>query len=105
VTPRLVELALFSFALPLGVWGLWRAVKRDHTWIAGAGVAIAVCLFTIVTTLRGRTLMGGGHYGVDHRRPIETTTTADIALAIMAAAVGVLAIWGITVLERRRRDG
>jgi hypothetical protein len=102
VSARLVELAIFSFLLPVGVWGLWRALRRDRTWIAGAAIFTALCVLTIVLTLQGHTLMGGGDYGVDHRRAEEDTTAGDVVLAVVSLAVGVALVWGGTLLARRR---
>jgi hypothetical protein len=105
VSARLVELAIFSFLLPVGVWGLLRALRRDRTWIAGAAIFTGLCVLSIVLTLQGHTLMGGGGYGVDHRRQDEDTTAGDVVLAAACVVVGVLAIWGVRTAARRRHDG
>lgn len=106
MSARLGELLIFSFFLPISLWGVVQAFRRDRTWIAGALVAVAACVFTIVTTVRGYTLMGGGNYGVDHRVARTPASTADVVLAIAAALVPV-ALWlGLRgrVRENRLRD-
>lgn len=106
MSARLAELLTFSFLLPIGVWGLVQAFRRDRTWIAGALVFVAGCLFSIVMNLRGYTLMGGGNYGVDHRVARTPASTGDVVLAIVAALVPV-ALWlGLRgrVRDRRLRD-
>jgi hypothetical protein len=89
VSARLSELVIFSFLLPIGLWGVVQAFRRDRTWIAGALVFVAACVFSIVTNLRGYTLMGGGNYGIDHRVARTPASTGDVILAIVAALVPV----------------
>jgi hypothetical protein len=103
VTARLGELLTFSFLLPIGIWGLVRAFRRDRTWIAGAAVFTAACMVSIVVTLRGHTLMGGGHYGVDSRVRRTPADTGDIVLAVVAALLPVGA-WLVVRARRRRRQ-
>ncbi|MGY2875592.1 hypothetical protein ACVW00_002782 [Marmoricola sp. URHA0025 HA25] len=100
MSARVSELLIFSFLLPVGPWGVVRALRRDRTWVAAAVVWTAACVFSIVTTLRGYTLMGGGHYGIDHRRPREVTTAGQVVLAVLAALLPVVA-W-LVVRARRR---
>ena len=102
MSASLSELLIFSFLLPIGVWGVVQAFRRDRTWIAGALVFVAGCLFSIVTSLRGYTLMGGGHYGVDHRVPRTPATTGDVLLAVAVALVPV-GFW--LGFRARSRDG
>lgn len=89
MSARLLELLTFSFFLPISLWGVVRAFRRDRTWIAGALAAVGLCVLTIVVTLRGYTLMGGGNYGVDHRVARTPASTGDVVLAIVAALVPV----------------
>lgn len=103
MSARVWELVIFSFLLPVSLWGLVQAFRRDRTWIGGALVGVIACTVTIVVTLRGHALMGGGHYGVDHRRAREVTTTGDVVLAVVAALVPVLA-WLWIRARRRRRE-
>jgi hypothetical protein len=103
VSARLSELVIFSFLLPISVWGIVQAFRRDRTWIAGAFVAVGMCVLSIVVTLRGYTLMGGGHYGIDPRIPRSPATTGDVVLAVVAALVPVVA-W-LAFRSVRRRSG
>jgi hypothetical protein len=103
VSARVTELVVFSFLLPIGVGGVIQAFRRDRTWIAGTLVFTAACIFTIVVTLNGNTLMGGGHYGVDHRRDREVTSASDVVLAVVAALLPVAA-WLLLRARRRRRE-
>ena len=75
---RLGGLVAFSFLLPIGLWGVVQAVRRDRTWIAGALGFVAGCVFSIATTLRGYTVMGGGHYDID---PQMDATSASTSIA------------------------
>jgi drug/metabolite transporter (DMT)-like permease len=102
VSARLAELLIFSFLLPISLWGVVQAFRRDRTWIAGALAAVAGCVFSIVTTLRGYTLMGGGHYGTDHRVARTPATTSDVILAVAAALVPTC-LWLAMRLRPRRR--
>jgi hypothetical protein len=104
VSARVSELLIFSFLLPLGPWGVVQALRRDRTWVAAALVWTAACVFSIVTTLRGYTLMGGGHYGIDHRRPREVTSAGDAVLAVVAALLPVVA-WFAWLAVRARHGG
>lgn len=104
MSARLVELLIFSFLLPIGLWGLVQAFRRDRTWVAGALVFVAACVFTIVTTLRGYTLMGGGHYGVDHRAVRTPATSTDVLLAVVAALVPVGLGLALRARARARRQ-
>ena len=101
MSARLFELVTFSFLLPIGLWGIVQAVRRDRTWIAGALGFVAGCIFSIVTTLRGYTLMGGGHYGIDHRVVRTPASTSDVVLAVVAALVPTCALVVLTVRHRR----
>ena len=103
MTARLAELLTFSFLLPISLWGVVQAFRRDRTWIAGSLAAVAICLFTIITTVRGYTLMGGGNYGIDHRVARTPASTGDVVLAIVAALVP-LGGWVALRARSRRRD-
>jgi drug/metabolite transporter (DMT)-like permease len=103
VSARLGELLTFSFALPFALWGVVQAFRRDHTWIAGAVVAVGACILTIVVTLRGYTLSGGAHYGVDHRIRRTPASTGEVVLAVFAALVPVGA-WLVVRARRRQRQ-
>ena len=106
MSARLLELLTFSFLLPISVWGVVQAFRRDRTWIAGALAAVAACLFSIVTTLRGYTLMGGGNYGIDHRVARTPASTGDVVLAVAAALVpvGFWLGWRARARDGRARD-
>jgi hypothetical protein len=106
VSARLAELLIFSFFLPISLWGVVQAFRRDRTWIAGSLAAVAICLFTIVTTVRGYTLMGGGNYGIDHRVARTPASTGDVVLAVAAALVPVGFWLGLRsrIRDRRLRD-
>ncbi|HEX2896310.1 MAG TPA: MerC domain-containing protein [Marmoricola sp.] len=97
------ELLIFSFFLPIGLWGVVQAFRRDRTWIAGALVFVAASVFSIVTTLRGYALMGSSHYGIDPRVPRRPATPTDVVLALVAALVPVLA-WLAVRARSRRQD-
>ena len=103
MSARVTELVIFSFLLPIGVGGVIQAFRRDRTWIAGALAFTAACIFTIVVTLKGHTLMGGGHYGVDRRHAREVTSAGDVVLAVVAALVPVAA-WLLLRARRRRHE-
>jgi hypothetical protein len=52
MTAHLAELLIFSFLLPIGLWGVGQAFRRDRTWIAGALVLVAgELVLAIVTAL------------------------------------------------------
>ena len=103
MSARVVELVVFSFLLPLAAFGLVQAFRRDRTWIAAGFVAVAACLVTIVVTLRGYTLMGGGSYGVDHRVRRTPASAGDVVLAVIAALIPVCA-WLIVRARRGQRE-
>ena len=103
MSARLFELVTFSFLLPIGLCGVGRAFRRDRTGIAGALVFVAGCLFSIVTNLRGYTLMGGGNYGIDHRVARTPASTGEVVLAIAAALVPVGFWLGLRSRARDRR--
>lgn len=105
MSASLSELLIFSFLLPIGLWGVVQAFRRDRTWIAGSLVFVAGCLFSIVTNLRGYTLMGGGHYGIDHRVARTPATTGDVLLAVAVALVPVGLWLGLRARSRSRDRG
>jgi len=67
-------------------------------------VFIAGCVFSIAVTLRGYPLMGGGHYGVDHRASPSPASAGDVALAVLAALVPVVAWLALGAWRRRQME-
>ena len=62
---------------------------------------IAGFVFSIAVTLRGYSLMGGGHYGVDHRASRSPASAGDVALAVLAALIPVVAWLALRAWRRR----
>ncbi|RNM17453.1 hypothetical protein [Nocardioides pocheonensis] len=105
MSASLSELLIFSFLLPIGLWGVVQAFRRDRSWIAGSLVFVAGCLFSIVTNLRGYALMGGGDYGIDHRVARTPATAGDVLLAVAVALVPVGLWLGLRARSRSRDRG
>jgi hypothetical protein len=102
MSARISELVLFSAGLSCCLGLLAWAWRHNRTWVAAAVAGIAVCLLTIVVTLRGYALMGGGNYGIDHRTQRASTTPGDVLLAIVAFLVPVLIYLGVRRKVSRR---
>jgi hypothetical protein len=102
VNPRIAELVIFAFLLPLCVAGLVVAIRRARSWIAACIAGILACVGTMAVNLHGYAIAGAPAYSIDHRRPREHSTPGQIALAVGAFALSTAICFVVRARTRRR---